>query len=390
MHNHGVPVDVVTFASLPRPASRSIREVRRVPCPDVDLAGFVSELRAFIRSGQHDMVIPTDDQTLTAITRTYDDFKDMTHIGCPPPGITNLVLNKHRTLEIATKCGIRVPHTILVSNSAELCHLVGKLLFPWVLKPSAKETNVEESKGFIFLSGDEVAARFPVAQPFVPPMLLQEYCGGVGVGVEMLLHRKECLAVFQHRRIAEFPFTGGFSVTALAEPPNPILVEQSLALLRALSWEGPAMVEFKVNKSDGSVVLMEVNGRYWGTISLPISAGINFPLFHWQLAHNEVPIIPANYAAGTRWRWTAGHFLRFHALLANARHSHSARKALLITLWNLPAALDLSVRDSLLTLSDPMPAIRELLDTIRYLLAYDLSALFKRFSVLESAVRRPC
>ena len=31
------------------------------------------------------MVIPTDDQTLTALTEHYDDFKDMVHIACPPP-----------------------------------------------------------------------------------------------------------------------------------------------------------------------------------------------------------------------------------------------------------------------------------------------------------------
>ena len=32
------------------------------------------------------------------------------------------------------------------------------------------------------------------------------------------------------------------------------------------------MVEFKINPADGSAVLMEVNGRYWGSIGLPIAA----------------------------------------------------------------------------------------------------------------------
>ena len=54
------------------------------------------------------------------------------------------------------------------------------------------------------------------------------------------------------------------------------------------------MVEFKVNPNDGSAVLMEVNGRYWGTISLPIFAGMDFPWYHWQVAHGERPEIPVH------------------------------------------------------------------------------------------------
>src|SRR5262249_33673656 len=155
-------------------------------------------------------------------------------------------------------------------------------------------------------------------------------------------------------------YTGGFSVTAIAETPDPALVEKSVTLLRAMRWEGPAMVEFKVNPTDGNAVLMEVNGRYWGTISLPISAGVNFPLYQWQLAHGEVPIVPHKYAVGTKWRWTAGHIGRLHGLLVAARRSSSARKALVLSLMQLPATFSPMVYDSLFKLSDPVPAILEL------------------------------
>ena len=62
---------------------------------------------------------------------------------------------------------------------------------------------------------------FPTAREFTPPMLLQEYCAGAGVGVEMLMHEGNCLGVFQHRRLKELPYTGGVSVTAIAEQPDP-------------------------------------------------------------------------------------------------------------------------------------------------------------------------
>lgn len=325
------------------------------------------------------MVIPADDQVLVALTEHYHDLNGLAYIACPPPEITNLVLNKASTLEVAQKCGLPVPQSKLILNSAQLFDLRSRLPFPWVLKPAAKEVPVEEKKSYILATAEEVAAQFPSAQQFTPPMLLQEYCPGIGVGVEMLMHEGKATATFQHRRLKEFPYTGGFSVTAIAEQPSPVLVEQSLALLRALQWEGPAMVEFKVNPQDGRAVLMEVNGRYWGTIALPIFAGIDFPLYHWQLAHGEAPSVPGGYAAGTKWIWTVGHIARLHGLLVAARRSASARKELLHSLLEFPASLGPSTCHALFSASDPMPGVVDLLHLGKFYLLQDVKAFSKRF-----------
>jgi len=370
-------VDVADFALGPRIPSRAIRGFRRIPRPDLARTEFLEQLSRFIRDGGHDMLIPTDDQTLAAMTEHYDDFKDRLHIACPPPEITRLVLNKASTLEIAQKCGIRVPNTIVVSNSAQLSGLTRSFPFPWILKPAEKETRMEETKSFTLATADEVALKFPTAQEFTPPMLLQEYCAGVGVGIEMLMHDGNCLTVFQHRRLKELPYTGGVSVTAVAEHPDPVLVESSLALLRALRWEGIAMVEFKVNP-DGGAVLMEVNGRYWGTIELPICAGVNFPLYHWQLMHGEVPAVPGKYVVGTKWLWTSGHIHRLHGLLVAARYSPLAGREILRSLVQFPATFFSSTCHSLFSSSDPMPALLDLFYRVRFLALGDVKALAKR------------
>ena len=359
--------------------SRSVRDSRYVPRPDLDPVGFVDQIAELIRHGKHDMLIPADDQALMAVTAHYQVLKDLLHIACPPPEITNLVLDKVPSLDVAEKCGIPIPKTKLISNSAELSKLISSVPFPWILKPARKELT-EEVKTLTIASADDIVRKFPTARDFAPPMLLQEYCSGAGVGVEMLLHDGQCVAIFQHRRLEEVPYTGGFSVTAVAEQPDSDLAEKSLLLLRALHWEGPAMVEFKVNPRDGSAVFMEVNGRYWGTISLPTSAGIDFPLYHWQLVHGEVPSVPAEYAAGRKWRWTAGHLWRLNGLLLASRRSSAARKELIHSLLNLPWALGASAHDSLFTPSDPMPAILEMLEMIRFHSWDDIKTLFRHFS----------
>jgi predicted ATP-grasp superfamily ATP-dependent carboligase len=372
-----VPVDIADFAFQYRVPSRALREFRRIRRPDLGRTEFVEQLSQFIRERGHDMLIPTDDQTLTALTEHYDDFKDMLHVACPPPPITRQVLNKAWTLDVAQKCGIRVPKTILVSNSAQLFDHTKSLSFPWVLKPAEKETRMEETKSFMLTSANEVALRFPTAEDFTPPLLLQEYCDGAGVGVEILIHEGKCVAVFQHRRLKELPYTGGVSVTAVAERPDPLLVESSLALLRALRWEGIAMVEFKVKPANGHAVLMEVNGRYWGTISLPVRAGIDFPWYHWQLVHAEKPSVPSDYPVRKKWRWTVGYLDRLYCLVAAARDSVAARRELYNSLLHLPEDFGTRTFDATLSLDDPMPSLAVFWRAMRYFVIHGIGGLVK-------------
>lgn len=325
------------------------------------------------------MLIPTDDQMLLALGEHYVELKDCAYIACPPPEIGWRILDKAATLHVAQKCGLSIPKTRVVLNSAQLFELRSRFAFPWVLKPARKELTIEDTKSLTLKTADEVAARFPTAKEFVAPMLLQEYCGGHGVGVEVLLHDGECVAVFQHRRLKELPYTGGFSVSAIAEALDPLLVQRSLTLLRALQWEGLAMVEFKID-ANGDAVLMEINGRYWGTISLPIQSGVDFPVYHWQVVHGEKPATPSDYAVGTKWRWTAGHMLRLHDLVLAAKKSKAARAELFENTAQSPGPEAATKYDALFLLSDPMPAVWDALRATGHLARCDFDALMKRMS----------
>ena len=53
--------------------------------------------------------------------------------------------------------------------------------------------------------------------------------------------------------------------------------------MRALRYTGVAMVEFKVNAKTGEFVLIEINGRFWGSLPLAVAAGANFPLWLYQM-----------------------------------------------------------------------------------------------------------
>ena len=376
LHRHGIPVDVADFVTPPL-YSRAIRKRFKLPHPSTDGEVFKTELRRVIKDGGHDMLIPADDQALAAAIRHYDDLADLVTVTCPPPDITTQVLNKALTLETAKRCGIPVPKTVLINDSSELHDLRNQIPFPWILKPVEKQMRAEEIKSCRLNGTDDVATRFPHSQAFTPPMLLQEYCEGVGVGVELLMYEGECIVAFQHRRLKEFPFTGGMAVTAISEAPDAVLVKHSLSLLRALQWDGVAMVEFRVNPVDGRAALMEVNGRYWGTLSLPVMAGIDFPLYHWQLLHGEIPQVPS-YAAGLCWRWSGGYLARLNGIIAASMGSGPLRRRLWAELAGSVHDFTFRTRDPELCFFDPLPALISLGRSMKFVASRNFSAVLRR------------
>ena len=79
-----------------------------------------------------------------------------------------------------------------------------------------------------------------------------------------------------------------------------------MRLLGPLGWHGVAMMEFKQDRRTGRAFLMEVNGRFWGSLDLAVQAGVDFPYLSHQLALGEPIETPQTYQVGVRSRWLLG------------------------------------------------------------------------------------
>ena len=87
-------------------------------------------------------------------------------------------------------------------------------------------------------------------------VLLQEYIGGQGVGIELIADQGKIVYAFQHLRLHEIPLTGGGSSLRTSVAVEPALLEASAKLMAALAWHGVAMVEFKRDTGSGKFSLM--------------------------------------------------------------------------------------------------------------------------------------
>jgi protein-tyrosine-phosphatase/predicted ATP-grasp superfamily ATP-dependent carboligase len=369
----GIPVDVAALSDDdPKVVSRSIRNFIRLPI-NPDPAGDDGEALAhLIGPGGYDFVISASDLALALTARHYERLGGASRLAAPPPPVVKRVLDKDITLDVARRCGVDVPTAYPIRVPEDLESLRDRLRFPVVWKNRSKTNIAEHTFKVRYLETFEslTAATRADAQ-FGSDALLQEYCPGEGVGIGVLIYRGELIAAFQHRRIKELPSTGGVGVLAVSEPLDPDLLGSALRLLRALEWEGVAMVEFRHDRATERAVLMEVNGRYWGTCSFPVCAGIDFPFYEWQIAHGRRPEVPVSYPVGLRWRWTAGYIQRLHGLftdpVTDCRPRPSPWRELAMAVFDFGP----STRSALGSARDPIPAMSELARTMKALAIAD-------------------
>jgi hypothetical protein len=66
------------------------------------------------------------------------------------------------------------------------------------------------------------------------------------------------------------------------------------------------MVEYKRDAATGVPYLMEINGRFWGSLQLAIDSGVDFPNLLVDAATGRAPEAPPPFRTGQRLRWLWG------------------------------------------------------------------------------------
>lgn len=276
----GASVEIAGHTERPLSSySRHCARYLRCPDPLAAVSEFLNWLGRHCRSEAYDLVIPVTERTLVPLSRQRADFSDV-RLAMPAAESLDLVLDKSQTMALAERLGVSVPQGVRVESLAQLDAVADDLNFPVVLKPersigsgAAGVSQLQVSYAFDHAelrSGCTHALRFGA-------VLLQEYFSGQGVGVELIADNGEIAYSFQHRRLHEVPLTGGGSSLRVSEPVNPTLLDASRKLVEALNWHGVAMVEFKFNPATSEYRLMEINGRFWGSLPLATAAGADFP-----------------------------------------------------------------------------------------------------------------
>lgn len=349
-------------------ASRYCRESIRVPSAAGAPELFVHELQRALQAGRHRVVMPVDDIALALLAHDRQPFEDLVTLPFPDSETIQLAHDKGALTTLAEDHGIPVPRTTVVRSSGDLDTVVRRVGFPAVVKARISRLSVagqwRGAPGTRYVNTPaELEAACREVGRTIPEPIVQEYIPGEGRGIFLLMNRGQLRAAFAHRRLREKPPSGGVSVLSESIAPDPRLLEHAERILEALKWHGVAMVEFKQDARDGIGKLLEINGRFWGSLQLAVDAGVDFPHLLYRLAvEGDVkPVL--TYEVGLRLRWSLG---TIDWLLLRLRESGNARS-------RVRAVMDFvqstgRTREETFRRDDPGPGVVELGQYLGYAL----------------------
>ena len=252
-------------------SSRYVHETTLHPVASEELASWISNRHV---DQAYDLIVPVTERALMAfLTPEISEAAQDRAVLAPSESI-RVALDKEKTRQFASKLGLLVPHSRMVTKQSS-----EPTQFPVVLKPvHSKRVRGGKVEGHVVTIARNLADWHSALQNTYSDIDVQEqeYVSGKGIGVEMLFNHGQPCWHFVHERLHEVPLTGGASSYRQAIAAMPYLIEPAGRLLRALSWHGAAMVEFKLT-GDGTLYLVEINPRLWGSLALGIDAGVNFP-----------------------------------------------------------------------------------------------------------------
>jgi predicted ATP-grasp superfamily ATP-dependent carboligase len=308
-----------SLASVSRYCSR----FEACPNPGSNPEGFVTALAAMTRRLQIDVLMPMSEITTLLATK----HRSLLWSGCRLPFPDHEAIakasDKAYVVGIAEELGIPTPRTVVVQAAEK--HWAPDLPYPIVIKPSRSRVRIGSTwlSTSVQYAADPSALRHALSS--LPaetyPVLLQERVQGPGRGIFACFDNGRPVALFAHRRLREKPPSGGVSVLCESMALDPQAVEYGTRLLSRMGWHGVAMVEFKEDARDGSLRLMEINARFWGSLQLAIDAGVNFPVILAGVATGHSPAVPTAYQTGVRTRWLAGDLDSLVMLLTRSRRA---------------------------------------------------------------------
>jgi len=290
--------------------SRGVQSHALATDPLTHPADYAAELGGVTRQLGTTVLLAMTDASIEAVLEHRSAFPPGVVLPFPDLAIYRAASDKAHLLALARDCGFGVPETRIVATPGDCDARVPEDFFPAVVKPHRSVVTAAGVRRKLMVTPVSSAVECRRALAALPraafPVLLQRRVAGVGEGFFALRWGGRTVAMFAHRRLREKPPTGGVSVYRESIPLDERLVGPGLRLLDALDWQGVAMIECKREDETGRQVVMEINGRFWGSLQLAIDAGVDFPSLLVRCAAGEIVPERRDYRTGVRSRWFWG------------------------------------------------------------------------------------
>ena len=243
--------------------TRWVDFVELLPPPDKSPTRYVEALVKVARKFSVDQLIPVNSVEVRGLMEHRHCFGTLLdYVGGTE--LYRQLDNKRSFAELVSDHGLPQPRLWPDLNAP----------LPLVVKPMIGSSS--NGVRYVFTEAERQAA---IAELDTAPQdcVIQEYVVGDGVGYSGFFCAGKPVVCYAHRRVAEYPATGGSSVVREGYPYSDLSELEALVvrLLAVAPWSGFAMFEFK-RRGPGDFVFIECNPRVWGSIHQGLACGVNF------------------------------------------------------------------------------------------------------------------
>jgi hypothetical protein len=283
----------------------------------MDLEGFVTGLNRAIADVGYDVILPSSDLDLLALSQERSRIEARVPYG-PHEGVVR-ALDKIDSTEAAEKAGLRVPWTRLADKDGLAAVAAGRE----VIVKARRHTFLDRGRGTHYKVA--TVCRGPEEAAERARLIASE--GGQGVVQERLTGRLVALSVVADRHsrlvarmyqvaLASWPESVGGTARGITEEIDEDLASRAEALVAGLGWFGLAQIQFLLGPDD-EPRFIDFNGRIYGSIALGVGAGVNLPAIWAGAVMDREPESVVDARVGVRYHWFEADLKR--AILSGSR-----------------------------------------------------------------------
>lgn len=309
LRQHRIPSVAMHYESADiAQVSRYPMAHERIPNPEEDEGRFVRYLEDAADRWPGALLMPCNDPVAVAVSKHHEQLSRHYPIGIPSWESVQPFIEKSLTYPLAESCGVPCPISRACEADIPIPVLAEGMDFPAILKPVRSDAFKRRFhvKNFRVTQLDELADKLRVCRQAGLDMLLQEIIPGDDDEIRKI----QAYANSQGRLVGRFflrkvrsnppPFgVGRVNLSCARDPEVERLAQQ---LIEAAGFRGGVIsVEFKRDRRDGQLKLMENNTRITRNNLLSTSCGINFPWLMYEDLMEDRQVDVTEYREGVYW-----------------------------------------------------------------------------------------